>query len=72
MAVGLTVTLDPVCPPDHLTVPLQLAAVSVADWPEQMLETLLLTVGAAGADPMLIVTLLLLPLVPQVLWQVAV
>jgi hypothetical protein len=56
----------------HLIVPLQPAAIKVAVSVLHKLVLLALTIGAAGLEPVLMITTLLAPLSPQELLQVAV
>ena len=68
----LTVILVPVTFVLHFTVPLQPSAVRVAVSLLHKLGLLLEIIGALGVVPVVIITELDAPLVPQVLLQVAV
>jgi hypothetical protein len=68
----LTVMLDPLAFVLHLTVPVQPSAVNVAVSLLHKLDLLLVSIGAPGVLPVVIITAFDAPLVPQLLLQVAV
>ncbi len=72
MPPTLTVIVLVVAPVLHFRLPAQLLAVNVADSPVHKVFLLVMMIGATGLVPVLITRLLLMPLSPQVLLQVAV